>query len=332
MISSDKQTPVALNYPEMGKNAPLIGESVWLSRKMVDEGCSLQQTLHTMEERCKTCNAASPLICVEQCGTWRVKRELRDIHSGLRKKGHEETLLNALKNRRRFATLRFLRKRAMTITQLQKELKSIGFHHSREVISQYLKPLLITRLVREDENRFELTLYGRKIIDAVKKFSIQGRLPISSVSYDEKVIRYLLNDPASRNELLTIIPSNSLARTLKRLLEHGILKRSSPPYRVFYFRTKRSLSLEILTPTQMRICDSIPVDGISASGLSKSAGINLRRIYKHLRTLRGKKLVFRRSFILKYALTPEGQQIGSFLGEISSISRSYLGGFSCGNA
>ena len=295
---------------------------------MIDEGCSLEQTLHVMEARCKTCNTVSPLICVEQCGTWKVKRELKDIHRSLERKNHAVTLLNALKNRRRLTILNLLQKQGMKKTQLQKKLKSIGFSHSQEVISQYLKPLLSARLVREDNNKFELTLYGRKVIESIQEFSLQNRLRISSVKYDEKVIRYLLNGPASRSELLTIVPANSLARILRRLLSQRIIQKSSPPYRVFYFRTKRLLSLENLTSTQIRVCNSIPLNGISAPDLSKSTAINLRRIYKLLRALRGKKLVFRRSFILKYTLTSEGKRTGHFLEEISRISSTYLNEFS----
>jgi hypothetical protein len=86
--------------------------------------------------------------------------------------------------------------------------------------------------------------------------------------------------------------------------------------------------MENLTPTQTRVCNSIPITGISAPDLSKNTGITLRRIYKLLRTLRGKKLVFRRSFILKYTLTPEGKRTGYFLEEISKISSTYLNGIS----
>ncbi|UCD95764.1 MAG: hypothetical protein JSV35_04405 [Candidatus Bathyarchaeota archaeon] len=327
-ISGHNRSNNALGNSEIGQHTQFLGESVWLSRKMIDEGCSLEQTLHIMEARCKTCNTNSPLICIEQCGTWQVKRELKDIHHSLQRKNHEETLLNALKSRRRLGILHLLQQRGMKKRQLQKKLKSIGFSHSQEVISQYLEPLLLTRLVREDNDRFKLTLYGRKVIDSIREFSLQNQLRISSVKYDKKVIRYLLNGPASRSELLTIIPVNSLTRILKRLLKQRIIQKNSSPYRVFYFRTKRLLSTENLTPIQTRICNSIPVTGISAPDLSKSTGINLRRIYQLLRTLRGKKLVFRRNIVLKYTLTPEGKRTGHFLEEISRISSTYLDGLS----
>ena len=94
---------------------------------------------------------------------------------------------------------------------------------------------------------------------------------------------------------------------------------SSPSDRVFYFRTKRALSLERLSPTQKRMCGAIPDKGVSARELSVVVGINLRRVYRYLRGLRGKKLAFRRAIPAKYELTERGRKIAEFLREITGI-------------
>jgi len=301
------------------KSRKLVGDSLWLSRKMVDDGCTLEQTLHLMEERCKSCSVASPMFCVDQCETWKVKRELRETSEVLSKDDHGLKLLNAIKNRRRLAILDVLWERPLSLDALQKNLKSYGFYHSQKTIGEYLKPLLSAGLVKEWDNRFGFTLYGRKVQDAVVKHGFAGQLPVHSGGYEEKILRSLLDGAKTRGELLEVAPAKSLSRTLKRLQERRLIANDSPSDRVFYFRSKRALSLEQLSPTQKRICDLIPQAGISAHDLSEVAGINLRRTYRYLRSLRGRKLVFRRNVPIRYELTVWGRTTAEFLVEVAGI-------------
>jgi predicted transcriptional regulator len=48
-------------------------------------------------------------------------------------------------------------------------------------------------------------------------------------------------------------------------------------------------------------------------------GINLRRVYKYLRNLRGKKLVFRRNVPASYQLTEKGKTVAQFLEKVASV-------------
>ncbi len=97
--SDDDQVSVAhASFEEQAKSRKLVGDSLWLSKKMVDTGCTLEQTLHVMEERCKGCSVVTPMMCVEQCETWRVKRELRETSKVLSEDDHRLELLNAIKN------------------------------------------------------------------------------------------------------------------------------------------------------------------------------------------------------------------------------------------
>ncbi|MDH5634359.1 MAG: hypothetical protein OEY30_00885, partial [Candidatus Bathyarchaeota archaeon] len=59
--------------------------------------------------------------------------------------------------------------------------------------------------------------------------------------------------------------------------------------------------------------------GISSRVLSKALGINLRRAYKYLRNLRGKKLVFRRNVPMSYQLTEKGKTVAKFLKEVAGV-------------
>ncbi|MCW4051582.1 MAG: hypothetical protein NWE78_00040 [Candidatus Bathyarchaeota archaeon] len=293
--------------------------SQWKSKKMIDDGCTLIQTLQVMQERCKDCDPITPMQCTEECETWEVKKELLETNRFVSKRIHEVSLLNAIKNERRLAILQTLNERPLRVEELQKKLKKYGYSHSIRTLNQYLKPLFDAGLIRNGEKRLVLTLYGRKINDLVEKHNFNGELPIHSSGYEEKIMRSLLVDPKTRSELLRIVPPKSLARTLKRLKESDLISNDSQSDHILYFRTKRELCMESLSPTQESICSAIPEDGISARSLSRTVGINLRRTYKYLRNLRGKKLLFRRKVRHDYHLTEIGQTTAKFLEEIASI-------------
>jgi DNA-binding transcriptional ArsR family regulator len=143
---------------------------------MIDNGCSLEQTLQMMQERCKNCNVLTPMLCLDHCETWKIKKELRETDKVLSENNHRLKLLNAIKNRRRLAILDQLKKRSVSLRTLQQRLRKRGFHHSRNTILEYLTPLLETGLVKESNERFSLTLYGRKIQDAVIKHEFLPRV------------------------------------------------------------------------------------------------------------------------------------------------------------
>ncbi len=315
----DKAPVTYASLQKEAENKELVSNSLWLSKNMVDDGCSLGQTLNVMEEKCKSCDVVSPMFCVEQCDTWRVKRELREVNRAIAESGHRLRLLNAIKNKRRLAILNILWERPSYLDSLQARFRERGFQHSQRTIDEYLKPLLEAGLVMRSGKRFVLTLYGRKVRDAVDRYGFAAQLPIHSSGYEERILRSLLNSAKTRDELADVSPPQSLSRTLRRLLERGLMVNNSSSDRISYFRTKRALSLERLSPTQRRICEAIQPDGISARGLAEVAGISLRRVYKYLRSLRGKKLVFRRFMPIKYELTIMGRQVAEFLDEIAGI-------------
>ncbi|UCG36442.1 MAG: hypothetical protein JSV64_07505 [Candidatus Bathyarchaeota archaeon] len=304
---------------EQQQSRKFAGYSAWLSRNMIDNGCTLTQTLHVLQERCKDCNVITPMLCVEQCSTWSVKKELHETDRILSRHQHELQLVNAIKNRRRLAILRILRNRSMNIRNLQKELGRTRYHHSKKTIYEYLKPLLSAGLVRASSNRYQITLYGRKIHNIITRHYFSGKLPIHSEGYEERILRSLLISAKTRKELLEEVPTKSLSRILKRLKKAQLIIDRSPSDRVFYFRTKRALGLESLSLTQERICNSIPRTGISARDLARTVGISLRRTYRYLRNLRGKKLVFRRNIPVRHELTARGRRTAEFLEEIASI-------------
>lgn len=307
------------NETRVSKSHVYSKNSSWLYMRMIDDGCGFNQTFQIMKEHCKSCSVISPMFCVDQCETWKVKRELRKISKVLSSESHVLELLNALKNERRLVILGLLRERPLSIRNIQVELRNRRFNHSKNIVNEYLQPLSDAGLVTKEGERFQLTLYGRKIHQTVRQHGFNGDLPAHSVGHEERILRHLIDGPKTRKELQNTVPAKILSRILKRLQELGLIKAESTTSHIFYFRTRRPLHLEKLSPTQRRICYAIPSDGISTSSLSDSVGINLRRTYKYLRNLRGKKLVFRREKPATYALTDRGKAIAEFLEEIVSI-------------
>lgn len=316
---NDRSPTTCATFREELKSRKLAGDSAWLSRKMIGDGCSLRQTLQVMEERCKDCSVITPITCMEQCETWKVKKELHETTQKLLRRNHELRLLNALKNRRRLTILNILRKRPLSTEDLQRELQDSRYFHSQKTIQQYLKPLVNAGLVRKTDERFGLTLYGQKITGAVKWHNFEGQLPVNSGGNEEQILRSLLEGAKTRDELLHSVPTNSFSRILKRLLELKLIHSDSPSDRIFYFRTKRPTHMERISPTQKKICATIPQAGTSARALSALVGINLRRTYKYLRNLRGKKLVFRREVPREFQLTEKGRKTAEFLEKIAEI-------------
>ncbi len=318
--SGDDQAPMTYGAIEKyRKNRGLEEGALWISKKMVGEGCTLEQTLHLMEEHCKGCDVISPMFCVEQCETWKVKSELRETNNELLKGDHKLRLLNALKNKRRLTILGILQVRSSSLEIIQQKLSRLGLRHSSETINEYLKPLLNAGLVKAKNGRYGLTLYGRRVQDAVIRHGFGGSLPGHSGGHEEKILRNLLAVPKTRNELSQVVAANSLSRVLRRLLERELIVDNSISDRVFYFPTKRAIYLERLSSTQRRIYKAIPESGVSARYLSKACGISLRRVYKYLRSLRGKKLVFKRAVTTRYGLSKKGRGVAEFLVEIMDI-------------
>jgi len=88
---------------------------------------------------------------------------------------------------------------------------------------------------------------------------------------------------------------------------------------IFFFKSKRDPNLETFTVTERKVYDTIPTEGISAGKLAKETELSMRRTYKYLRGLKGKKLVFLRKTPKLYELTCKGEMLASVLKELQQI-------------
>ena len=282
------------------------------------EKTRLTQALVRMDEECRNCRPLTPLKCISDCKVWKFKNEIRKLRGIMAQRDYQNILLNTLKNKRRLRILEMLSKRALSITQLQKELKKHNYQHSQKTITnEYVEPLITAGLVKCDSSRYKATNFGCEISQLFTGFhEIEDALSPHSECYEEKTIQTLFESPKTYEDLRSIIPTESLSRTLKRLQESNLITKDDQNSYIFYFKTKRKPQQEKLSPTEKRVYTNIPEEGITAKKLANKTSISLRRTYKYLRKLRGKKLAFKRKRPKTYTLTTEGAKIAELLDEM----------------
>jgi len=295
-----------------------INSRQWLS-KIANNSAELAEILKQADSICRYCEPASPMICIEQCEIWRTKNEFVEMNGMLCADDHVHNLLNAVKNDRRQKVMEALSERSHGIKGLQEYLKSKGYYHSQHTIaSEYVEPLVKSGLVKRDGAKYRLTLYGQKFRVVFNKFNVENLLPPHSRCYEEIVLKKLKDEPKTYADLVESLTQKSLSRSLKRLIENGLVTKSKNPEYVFYFRTKK-VPKKPFSPTEKKVYEAIPEAGISARELSKKVSINLRRIYKYLRRLRKKRLVFTRKRLRTYELTSSGMELANFLEETANL-------------
>jgi predicted transcriptional regulator len=295
-----------------------INSRQWLS-KIVNNTTELVEILKQADTICQYCKPVSPMICVEQCEIWRTKNEFLEMNGMLCADDHVHDLLNAVKNDRRQKVIEGLSERPRSIKGLQEYLKSEGYYHSQHTIEgEYVEPLVKAALVKRDGDKYRLTLYGQKFRDVLNRFNVENSLPAHSRCHEEIVLKKLKDGPKTYANLIESLTQKSLSRSLKRLIENGLVAKSKIPEYVFYFRTKK-VPKKAFSPTEKKVYEAIPEAGISARELSEKAGINLRRTYKYLRRLRKRRLVFTREKPRTYELTPSGMELANFLEETANL-------------
>ena len=295
-----------------------INSRQWLS-KIVNNSAELVQILKQADTICQYCEPISPMICIKQCEIWRTKNEFLEMNGMLCADDYVHNLLNAVKNDRRQNVIEALSERPRSIKGLQEYLKSKGYYHSQHTIaSAYVEPLVKVCLVKKDGNKHRLTLYGQKFLEVLNRFDVENPLPSHSRCYEEILLKKLKDRSKSYANLVESIGQKSLSRSLKRLIENGLVTKSKSLDYVFYFRTKK-VPEKAFSPTEKKIYEAIPEVGISARDLSKKVGINLRRTYKYLRRLRKSRLVFSRKKPRTYELTPSGMELANFLEETANL-------------
>lgn len=279
------------------------------------------EILRTLDQECKDCAPTSPLECMSNCNVWKLRNEFRKLCETMENPNFMKDLLNVLKNQTRLTILQSIGKSRHSVDKLQHELKQSGYLHSQETIAdEYLRPLLRVGLAVESQDQFSATTFGSRLANLIANIpEFTGILPAHSECYEENILRALFDGPKTFEEIKGLVPSKIVSRILKRLKTTGLMETPEERDYIFFFRSKRDLTKEVLTATESKVYQNIPEDGIPAKKLANKTGLSLRRTYKYVRGLKGKKLVFARKEPKTYALTDKGERLAWLLNELQKL-------------
>jgi DNA-binding HxlR family transcriptional regulator/predicted transcriptional regulator len=296
-----------------------MGDVVQTTR--IGENRDLSSMLKTLDAECRICAPTSPLECITRCQVYKLKNELRKLRETMDNPNYIKELFNVLKNETRLHILKSIVNGRYSVSQLQQELKKTGHSHSQDTINEeYLQPLMSVGLATESRDEYYATTFGGRLTNLLGAFpEFAAMLPAHSECYEETLLRELLSGPKTFEQIETLISSKIASRILKRLRLVGLIETPEERDYIFFFQSKRDPTKETFTETERRVYDALPKEGISAGKLAKETGLSMRRTYKYLRGLKGKKLVFIRKTPKAYGLTCKGEMLATVLSELQQI-------------
>ncbi len=277
--------------------------------------------LRGIDQECRTCAPVSALECISNCNIWRLRNELHQLCDTMQNPAFMRDLLNVLKNDTRINILQALSKGRYSVSRIQQELKKSGYLHSQDtLVEEYLRPLLNVGLAAESQDHFYATTFGGRLTDLVENIpEFTDVLPSHSECYEENLLHALLTGPKTFEDVKGYVPPKIVSRILKRVKAAGLVQTPKDRDYIFFFKSKRDSTKETLGTTERRVYDAIAEEGISAKKLAQATGLSLRRIYKYVRGLKGKKLVFARRSPKTYALTEKGERLAWLLDELHKL-------------
>ncbi len=289
--------------------------------RSVENNQDLVGLLKDLGARCRSCAPVNPLECVTRCNLWKLKNELRQLRDRMDDPNYIKELLNVLKNSTRLQILKTIVRGKHSVSRLQEELRKAGYIHSRETISQeYLLPLMQVGLAAETQDQYYATTFGGKLTEALEDFSdFVDILPAHSECYEETLLDAMLSGPKTFEDMAAFVSPKIASRILNRLKTSGLIETPEERDYIFFFRSKRDQRKESFSETEKKVYRNIPDDGISARKLAKTTDISLRRTYKYLRGLKGKKLVFTRKTPKMYSLTKQGEKLAQLIRGLQGV-------------
>ncbi len=289
--------------------------------RSAQQGQNLTDILKVLDQECKNCSPVTPLECITSCNVYKLRSELRRLCETMENPNFMKDLLNVLKNDTRLAILQAINQHHCTVSRLQQELKKTGYVHSQDTIAEeYVRPLLEVGLAKESQEQFYATAFGGKLAELIENIPEFTRfLPAHSECYEEHILTGLLTGPKTFEEIEEVVPSKIVSRILKRLKTTGLIETPEDRDYIFFFRSKRNPNKESLSSTESNVYNNIQETGTCAKKLAKNSGLSLRRTYKYIRSLKGKKLVFARKSPKTYGLTEKGERLAWLLNEMHRL-------------
>jgi predicted transcriptional regulator len=281
----------------------------------------LAELLRTLDAECRNCAPLTPLKCITRCNVWKLKNELRQLRETMDNPNFIKDLFNVLKNETRLHVLSAIVNGRYSVSQLQQELKKVGHSHSQDTINEeYLRPLIEVGLAAEAQDQYYATMFGGRLTELLGSFpEFVNVLPAHSECYEETLLSALLAGPKSFREVEAFISPKIAARILKRLKTADLIETPEERDYVFFLKSKRDSNKDTFSSTERKVYDNISEEGISAKKLAEKTGLSLRRTYKYLRGLKGKKLVFTRKSPKAYSLTDKGAKLASMLHNLQNL-------------
>jgi DNA-binding HxlR family transcriptional regulator len=295
--------------------------NVLLPPRKSENNRDLVGMLKSLDAECRNCAPITPLECINRCQVYKLKNELRKLRETMDNPNYIKELFNVLKNETRLHILKAIVNGRYSVSQLQQELKKTGHSHSQDTINEeYLQPLMAVGLATEARDEYYATMFGGRLTELLLCFpEFAEMLPAHSECYEEILLQSLLSGPKTFEDIEALISSKIASRILKRLRSAGLIETPIERDYIFFFKSKRDPNKETFTISERKVYAMIPNEGISAGRLAKETELSMRRTYKYLRSLKGKKLVFIRRTPKAYGLTCKGEMLASVLKELQQI-------------
>ncbi len=282
---------------------------------------ALSGIVKSLDAECRNCAPITPMQCINRCQVYKLKNELRRLRGTMDNPDYIKELFNVLKNQTRLHILQAIVEGRYSVSQLQQELKRTGQSLSQSTIGEeYLRPLIGVGLAAEARDEYYASSFGGRLTELLGCFpEFAEKLPANSECYEETLLQSLLLGPKTFEGIEAVIPPKNVSRILNRLRSAGLIKTPLARSYIFFFKSKRDPTKEILTATERKIYDAVAYEGISAGKLARETGLSMRMIYRYLRHLKGKKLVFIRKTPKVYGLTCKGENLASVLQNLQQI-------------
>lgn len=298
-----------------------MANQILLLTRKTETHRDLSEVLKSLDARCRSCTPITPLECITRCQVYKLKNELRTLREAMDNPKYLNELLNVLKNETRIQILQTIANGKYSLSKLQQELKKTGHRQSQEtIVEEYLRPLMAVGLVTESRDEYYATTFGSRLTEQLGCFpEFAGKLPAHSECYEEILLQSLLGGDKTFEDIELVIPPKIASRILKRLRLTGLIETPEDREYVFFVKSKRDESKETFTAAERKTYDAVLYEGIPAGKLAKKTGLSMRKTYKCLRRLKGKKLVFTRRIPKTYGLTCKGAKLATVLQELEQI-------------
>lgn len=277
-------------------------------------GEDTDEAYNEINELCANCRPSSPVMCMELCQIWKLKRDYHDTLEAVAKKPSPINVLNTVKDEKRLKILGVLSEKPLSLKELEHEF------HNATLGGSHLKPLMDAGLIHEENNCYGITATGRNAYNILTQSSAT-HIPLDCGEDEERILEALLSGPKTHDDLLRALPSITLTQSIEKLCQRGLVAQPDPEGEVLYYKTKRRPTRK-LSETELKIFKALPKEGITIRDLSAKIGISEEELQRDLRILRFKRHAKRTEKVAFYELTSAGRDLAESLNVAYSLLQS----------